>query len=30
MRLFQDLAVSLYRFAIGEEVDIVYEAACLY
>ena len=30
MRLLQDLAVSLYGFAIGEEVDIVHEAACLY
>ena len=30
MRLLQDLAVSLCGFAIGEEVDIVHEAACLY
>ena len=30
IRLLQDLIVSLYGFAIGEEVDIIYKAACLY
>ena len=30
IRFLQDLAVSLYRFTIGEEVDIVYKAAYLY
>ena len=29
MRLLQDLAVSLCGFAVGEEVDIVHEAAWL-